>query len=291
MSAFGSQLAGSGPAVNGTVLVRALARGACSQSLLMILAVCARLRSAHHALLKLVVRRAGRPSGLGVRITSIAGTAPSRESRIVLGRVSQLFAFAGFAIQLAISQAVAFLWLLVVVGGCLGLLGVVFSTPSAQPNAATVDLYHPVTTVRPGKTIRYDRSPRKPGAFAIAIGMAVAVVILALIWAQLTFMGGHTVAAVPPGASGRASACRRKDADEADGPDPMSVGGASDELIAMAQQWWFEAATKAGIDLTGFDPHAPLAERIAWAIQAGLEIAVVLSRFSSKLQHSTKAQV
>ena len=154
-----------------------------------------------------------------------------------------------------------------------------------------MDLFRPITAVRRGKTIQYDRSPRRPGVVAIAIGIVVALMVLALVWAQLTFLGGHTAATVPRGTSGHASASRRKAADQADGPDLMSVGGANEELATTAHQWWIETAAKTGIDLAGFDPHAPLAERIAWATQAGLEIAVVLSRFSSKLQHSTRAQV
>ena len=76
-----------------------------------------------------------------------------------------------------------------------------------------------------------------------------------------------------------------------DGPDPLSVGGADEELARDAHKWWIDAAQKANIDLTGFNPDAPLAERIAWAIELGLEIAAVLARYSTKLQHSTAAQV
>jgi DNA invertase Pin-like site-specific DNA recombinase len=54
---------------------------------------------------------------------------------------------------------------------------------------------------------------------------------------------------------------------------------------------WVEAATRAGLDLSGFDPAAPLADRVEWAQTRGLGIAAVLSRFSSKMQHSTSSQV
>jgi hypothetical protein len=50
----------------------------------------------------------------------------------------------------------------------------------------------------------------------------------------------------------------RKDADEARGPDPMSLGGTEEELARAAHDWWIAAASTAGIDMTGFDPAAPL---------------------------------
>jgi DNA invertase Pin-like site-specific DNA recombinase len=191
-----------------------------------------------------------------------------------------------------ISQAIAFLSLLVVVSGCLGLLGIGFSTVSAQANSAAVDIYHPVPSFVRARTICYDRRPRRPGLVAIAIGIVTVVVVLALVWAQVKLFGSHVAFLAPITQAGCIAVwTRRKDADQEGDPDPMTVGGADEELAATAHQWWIETAKKAGIDLTGFDPQAPLAERIAWAIQAGLEIAVVLSRFSSKLQHSTRAQV
>ncbi len=115
---------------------------------------------------------------------------------------------------------------------------------------------------------------------------------LGTVWAQIAIHSCYA-AAMPPGPIGGSVSvwARRKEDDEGGGVDPMAVGGASEKLIPLAQKWWIEAATKVGVDMTGFDPAAPLVERIAWAIQAGLEIATVLSRFSSKLQHSTDAQV
>jgi DNA invertase Pin-like site-specific DNA recombinase len=140
------------------------------------------------------------------------------------------------------------------------------------------------------------RSPGGVGqtlANKLCLAVISIVTILAIVCAQVA---GHHGGPAHPEALGvtRSSvvACRRRDgADAAGGPDPMSLGGASEELARKAHGWWIEAAKKAGINLTGFDPNAPLAERIAWAIQAGLDIAVVLSRFSSKFQHSTDAQV
>src|ERR1700687_2672023 len=52
-----------------------------------------------------------------------------------------------------------------------------------------------------------------------------------------------------------------------EGPDPLSVGGADEELARDAHKWWIDAAQKANVDLSGFNPEAPLAERIAWAIE------------------------
>jgi DNA invertase Pin-like site-specific DNA recombinase len=69
------------------------------------------------------------------------------------------------------------------------------------------------------------------------------------------------------------------------------AGAATEALASRAHQLWTEAAGRAGLDLSGFDPAAPLADRVAWARARGLGIAAVLSRFSSKLQHSTAAQI
>jgi len=47
----------------------------------------------------------------------------------------------------------------------------------------------------------------------------------------------------------------------------------------------------AGIDLSGFDPDAPLIDRLSWAREMGLDIGGCYSRYSTKLQHSTYDQV
>lgn len=73
--------------------------------------------------------------------------------------------------------------------------------------------------------------------------------------------------------------------------DIPESGSADAEIQALARQVWLETARTSGLDLNGFDPLAPLAERLAWAQAHGLEIGGVLSRYSSKLQHSTTAQV
>jgi len=69
-----------------------------------------------------------------------------------------------------------------------------------------------------------------------------------------------------------------------------AAGAATKELARKANEWWLEAATKAGIDLTGFNAAAPLEARIAWALSAGLAIALTYLRFSSKMQHSDEDQ-
>ena len=71
---------------------------------------------------------------------------------------------------------------------------------------------------------------------------------------------------------------------------PVS-GSASLEITKLVHDIWYSEAVKAGIGFDGFDPVGTLAERIAWARGVGLDIGSGLSRFSSKLQHSTAAQI
>jgi site-specific DNA recombinase len=73
--------------------------------------------------------------------------------------------------------------------------------------------------------------------------------------------------------------------------DLPAAGGASDELAFKVQLWWREEAIRANIDISTFDPHATLERRLRWAMEQQLEIAGALSRYSSKLQHSTEAQL
>jgi len=70
-----------------------------------------------------------------------------------------------------------------------------------------------------------------------------------------------------------------------------NAGAASQELAGDVHVWWQDAAKKTSIDLSRFDPDAPLDERIAWAFEQAIEIGTVYSRFSSKRQHSTSDQV
>jgi DNA invertase Pin-like site-specific DNA recombinase len=70
-----------------------------------------------------------------------------------------------------------------------------------------------------------------------------------------------------------------------------SDGAANVELMHLASTLWMEVAQKSSINLTGFDPSAPLLERLLWARGQDLEIGSALSRFSTKLQCSTTAQV
>ena len=74
--------------------------------------------------------------------------------------------------------------------------------------------------------------------------------------------------------------------------EPLPIAGAAtEELRQQAHGWWTVAAEKARIDLTGFDACASLSQRLAWARSLTLLIAAILSRFSSKLQHSTASQI
>jgi site-specific DNA recombinase len=63
------------------------------------------------------------------------------------------------------------------------------------------------------------------------------------------------------------------------------------EVAQIAEDHWIEVARRSGVDLTGFDANAPLTDRIAWARAARLDVGGVLSRYSSKMQHSTNSQV
>ena len=69
------------------------------------------------------------------------------------------------------------------------------------------------------------------------------------------------------------------------------LGSASVELAQHVHTFWMDNAAKRGIDLTGFDPNATLSERCNFAKARKLDIAAVLSRFSTQLQQSTKTQV
>lgn len=69
-----------------------------------------------------------------------------------------------------------------------------------------------------------------------------------------------------------------------------TAGAASNELAALLITTWMEAAKNAGIDLSGFDPAAPLADRLSWAAKFGMPIGSVLTRYSSKESSSTTAQ-
>jgi DNA invertase Pin-like site-specific DNA recombinase len=69
------------------------------------------------------------------------------------------------------------------------------------------------------------------------------------------------------------------------------AGSLCPELVQGVQRAWAEQAARSGVNLTGYDSASSLANRIAWAQAIGLVIGAVLSRFSSKLQHSTECQV
>lgn len=73
--------------------------------------------------------------------------------------------------------------------------------------------------------------------------------------------------------------------------DLMQAGSANVEMIAVIIEVWTAAAATKGINLSGFDPTKTLEERLLWARSVGLEIGAALSRFSTKLQCSTEAQI
>src|SRR4051794_245640 len=73
--------------------------------------------------------------------------------------------------------------------------------------------------------------------------------------------------------------------------DLSPEGAAGADLRRQAHEWWLEAAAAAGLDLSDFDPEAPLEQRLAWARRLDLEIATAYARYSSKRQHSIDDQV
>jgi site-specific DNA recombinase len=73
--------------------------------------------------------------------------------------------------------------------------------------------------------------------------------------------------------------------------DLPTAGVASPAVSRQAHAEWLDAARQAGVDLTGFDPDAPLPRRLALAKAAGLVIATIYTRFSTKGQHSTADQI
>ena len=70
-----------------------------------------------------------------------------------------------------------------------------------------------------------------------------------------------------------------------------TAGAANSSLASKVHVWWMEAAAKAGVNLDGFDPDAPLAARMTWAFRTSLLIALAYVRFSSKQQHSDEDQL
>lgn len=69
------------------------------------------------------------------------------------------------------------------------------------------------------------------------------------------------------------------------------AGAASKALCLKSIEWWMQEAAAAGVNLTNFDPLAPLEQRLAWAVSVGLDIGAILSRYSTVVQHSTESQV
>jgi DNA invertase Pin-like site-specific DNA recombinase len=69
------------------------------------------------------------------------------------------------------------------------------------------------------------------------------------------------------------------------------AGAAGPEQRRQAAAEWLKAAFAAGIDTASFPTNGSLTERVAWAKAQELEVGSVLSRYSSKLGHSTSAQI
>lgn len=69
------------------------------------------------------------------------------------------------------------------------------------------------------------------------------------------------------------------------------AGSADAEVRRLAHDAWFDTQIKLVGTPPAIDRDAPLGERLNTAQTAGYQIGGVLSRFSSKLQHSTSAQV
>ena len=69
------------------------------------------------------------------------------------------------------------------------------------------------------------------------------------------------------------------------------AGSAAPEILQLVHETWTDAAAKSQIDLSEFNPNASLRERLNWAMRVGLLVGAILARYSSKLQHSTAAQV
>ncbi len=70
-----------------------------------------------------------------------------------------------------------------------------------------------------------------------------------------------------------------------------SAGAASEELTRVVHDEWAAAANRAGVDLAGFDPAAPLAERIAWAGSVGFDVATVYARSNRRHPQPVADQV
>src|SRR5689334_17064452 len=73
--------------------------------------------------------------------------------------------------------------------------------------------------------------------------------------------------------------------------DLSTEGSANGPQQRAAHAMWCDTARGAGIDTSGLNLEASLADRIAWALSCGLIIGTVLSRFSTKMQHGTESQI
>lgn len=70
-----------------------------------------------------------------------------------------------------------------------------------------------------------------------------------------------------------------------------AAGSAGPQIQALVQDVWLDTARQRNVDLSDFDPAAPLEMRLAWAAAHGFDVGGALSRYSSEMQHSTPSQV
>ena len=70
-----------------------------------------------------------------------------------------------------------------------------------------------------------------------------------------------------------------------------SMGAASEELARTVHGAWTADAITAGMDLTGFDPASPLAERLNWAHNSCLDVAAVYGRSTTRYLQPVAEQV
>ncbi|WP_013630393.1 recombinase family protein [Rubinisphaera brasiliensis] len=66
---------------------------------------------------------------------------------------------------------------------------------------------------------------------------------------------------------------------------------AFEDLSRKVHAWWLDAAVGTDLDTKSFNENETYNERRNWALQAGLSIGTVYTRYSSKMQHSIEDQI
>ena len=61
------------------------------------------------------------------------------------------------------------------------------------------------------------------------------------------------------------------------------AGAANDDIVRLCRETWVDAATRAGIDLTGFNPAAPFQNASPGPCPRAWKLGRNLSRFSSEV--------